>query len=103
MELPDDPRITMRIAYDSWGFAYDVQRPRYESASTRDWRRYRVMFPHWAAALALGIPPLALIRPVFLHVRTRRRARRGLCRACGYDLRATPQRCPECGARAGAP
>ena len=101
LALSPDLRIAMRSAYDSWGFAFDVRRPSYASNSTRDWRHYRVMFPHWAAAVALGIPPLGLLRPILARARTRRRARRGLCRTCGYDLRATPDQCPECGARAG--
>jgi hypothetical protein len=93
-----DLRIPMGVRYDSWGFAFDAWRARNPRMSSLRWSRYRILFPHWAAAIVLGVPPLALILPLRAFVRKRRRVRRGQCLSCGYDLRATPGRCPECGA-----
>jgi hypothetical protein len=42
----------------------------------------------------LWLPPLLAASRMF---RSRRHARRGRCRACGYDLRHSPLRCPACG------
>ena len=45
-------------------------------------------------------PTLAFIRGP---LRRCRRRSRGLCLACGYDLRASPETCPECGTKVEAP
>jgi hypothetical protein len=56
--------------------------------------------PYWA--LALPLATIALLLSIFA-VRARRRVGDGLCGRCGYDLRGTPGRCPECGTMASAP
>jgi hypothetical protein len=54
--------------------------------------------PWWFIMFVTAIMPSI----AFLRWRSsRRRHRTGLCMHCGYDLRATPDRCPECGAIPG--
>jgi hypothetical protein len=78
---------------NGWGFGHGSQR----SAGGR-W--IWIVFPLWLPTILFATLPLARGA---LFIRRRRRVREGHCRKCGYDLRATPDRCPECGSAPARP
>jgi len=51
----------------------------------------------WWVVLVVGALPAVRVLRVVRRYKTLRRVNAGLCLRCGYDLRATPGRCPECG------
>jgi hypothetical protein len=58
--------------------------------------RYVVFsLPYWFIVLSFAAMPSIW---TYRRLRPRPTRRRGYCSKCGYDLRATPDRCPECGA-----
>jgi hypothetical protein len=59
-----------------------------------------LLVPYWMILAPLLILPAAQLRASVRDQRSRRRTRRGLCGHCGYDLRGSRDRCPECGALA---
>ncbi len=56
---------------------------------------WQVVVPCWSLFVATAALPIAWGRQ---WKKRRRLVARGHCIVCGYDLRATPDRCPECGA-----
>jgi hypothetical protein len=63
------------------------------------WRSAAV--PCWVLVALTGLLPLWASSRYGNYRQRRARTRSGRCGVCGYDLRATPDRCPECGTRAG--
>lgn len=56
---------------------------------------WMLILPHWIVLVLTALLP---IWTCFRLVRSRyQRLPAGRCRKCGYDLRGTPHRCPECG------
>jgi hypothetical protein len=92
-----DHGIPLMIDRDSGSFTFVDGSGRFFDLNDpwRVWTRY------WFIAAAFGITSTLLLG-LQLPALIARRRRSGLrCRAYGYDLRATPDRCPECGAIPG--
>jgi hypothetical protein len=76
----------------SWHDATYARRPLRDL--TQSERDRGVTFPDWVVLLLAALAPALWWR---VHRTQRQRRRAGRCESCGYDLRATPERCPECG------
>jgi hypothetical protein len=86
------------VADARWRFAgFAVQPPTTVHAGVQ-FTRWLVAAPYWSVAALLAIGPIVKLLGSAMLRRARRRRHAGLCPACGYDLRATPDLCPECGA-----
>jgi hypothetical protein len=88
-QLPTTLDVSIQWLHESAGADYRVMRSFYFA---HDGYTATVAVPHWFMLM------LALLLPIAWTIKFRRRHRPGQCRICGYDLRATPDRCPECGA-----
>ena len=70
----------------------------YVSAGADHDMKYRAcLIPLWSLLIAFALLPAMRFYGLAIKMRDRRRQSRGQCANCGYDLRATPDRCPECG------
>jgi hypothetical protein len=65
------------------------------SNGEREAQYFVAVVPFWLLVLLLTCLPVCFARR---HWIIKRRLKAGSCPECGYDLRATPERCPECGA-----
>ena len=88
-ELMTDPADQVGLGFAAFRHFYSPPHP-YESHSA-------VLIPYWAPVCLFAVLPVAGL------VRRARRYPADHCHRCGYDLRASPERCPECGTPAATP
>jgi hypothetical protein len=91
-----DPSPNHRFMSFGWGLCDAKAELRMPSSATL----WVLSIPYWFLTVFFGAYPIGRI---CLSLRRRQRFNLGKCEACGYDLRATPGRCPECGTAPSRP
>jgi len=84
----------IRISALDSGIDFWIQVPHLVSEPTPV---HRMVVPFWAASLVSFVLILPVLARYGRNARGRRRQALGHCLRCGYDLRASKDRCPECG------
>jgi hypothetical protein len=80
--------------FKSWNQPTRLLRP----PNTMSGRGWSLVAPlYLLAALTAGLPAGRVSWWLWQRRRHKHETRRGVCPTCGYDLRATPGKCPECG------
>ena len=85
------------ILYGNGGWPVDSRANRAGFALFWEPTLTAVLMPIWLVVLVTAVLPACKLLAIRGHASRRRH---GLCQACGYDLRASPERCPECGTAA---
>jgi hypothetical protein len=104
VEISLSDSMTFKFAPKGWQYFNSPYHDPYEHLAIHrqrpppgrsGWDRWLIVLPMWLVLLICATP-LGL----WWRYRQRWAAATGICRRCGYDLRATPERCPECGTNA---
>jgi hypothetical protein len=86
--------------YDPWGDAGDLgfvwECRNFDTHELRS-TNFQAEAPTWFLVLVTALCPAVWAGFLVGERRRVSRAKLGLCSSCGYDLRATPNCCPECG------
>ena len=98
--FPPTPTPNLPSRFSRLGFHWWTTQPD-EASSPSFWRiPYRVGAPAWFVMLVSVLSMILAVRQISRsadHLIAPSRVLEGHCKGCGYDLRATPHRCPECG------
>jgi hypothetical protein len=101
---PPDQLFLRPTHWSVFGFSRsDVTFPRSSLSERPNLIRDKyVRVPYWAFGTLGGATGSILLRCSIRHRIDNKRQGAQHCRVCGYDLRATPERCPDCGSIAKA-